>query len=116
MPSHTLPPTRRLRRRGEFQHVFDTGRRSHGRFLTLVGAPGPGPSARLGVVASRKLGGAVIRNRAKRLIREMFRAAVDAGAIDLVVIPKSTLVEAPRPALAQDFESALKRFRVPSKS
>jgi ribonuclease P protein component len=115
MPSHTLPPTRRLRRRGEFQRVFDTGRRSHGRFLILVGAPGPGPSARLGVVASRKLGGAVVRNRAKRLIREMFRRSDDAGPVDLVVIPRTALLDAPGPALEQDFESALKRFRVQSK-
>ncbi|PYR91568.1 MAG: ribonuclease P protein component [Acidobacteria bacterium] len=115
MPSHTLPPARRLRRRGEFQRVFDAGRRSHGRFLTVIAAPGQGPTARLGVVASRKLGGAVVRNRAKRLIREMFRTSSDAGPVDLVVIPKTALLEASRPALEQDFESALKRFRVPSK-
>jgi ribonuclease P protein component len=115
MPSHRLPPARRLRRRVEFQHVFKTGRRSHGRFFTLVGAPGPEPTARLGVVASRKLGGAVIRNRAKRLIREMFRKSDDAGPLDLVVIPKVALLEAPGPALDQDFQSALKRFRVQSK-
>jgi ribonuclease P protein component len=115
MPSHTLPPARRLRRRVEFQHVFNTGRRSHGRFFTLVGAPGPGPTARLGLVASRKLGGAVVRNRAKRLIREMFRRSTDAGPVDLVVIPKVALLEASRPALEQEFQSALKRFRVQSK-
>jgi ribonuclease P protein component len=69
------------------------------------------------VVASRKLGGAVERNRAKRLIREMFRTSNSASAVevDLVVIPKTALLEASRPALEQDFESALKRFRLPSK-
>jgi ribonuclease P protein component len=115
MPSHTLPPARRLRRRGEFQRVFDAGRRSHGRFLTLIVAPGPGPTARLGVVASRKLGGAVVRNRAKRLIREMFRTSNDAGSVDLVVIPKLALLDASKPALQQDFEAAFKRFRVQSR-
>jgi ribonuclease P protein component len=73
--------------------------------------PGPGPRARLGVVASRKLGGAVVRNRAKRLIREIFRTSHDAGPVDLVVIPKIALLEASRSALEQDFESALRRFR-----
>jgi ribonuclease P protein component len=66
-------------------------------------------------VASRKLGGAVVRNRAKRLIREMFRTSKDAGPVDLVVIPKTALLEASRPALEQDFESALRRFRGRSK-
>ena len=57
----------------EFQRVFDAGRRAHGRYLTIIAAPAPGPDSRIGIVASKKLGGAVVRNRAKRLIREMFR-------------------------------------------
>ena len=73
MPSNALPPARRIRRRGEFQRVFDAGRRAHGRYLTIIAAPAPGADSRLGIVASKKLGGAVVRNRAKRLIREMFR-------------------------------------------
>lgn len=94
--------------------MFDVGRRSHGRFLTLVAAQGPGPSSRLGIVASRKLGGAVVRNRAKRVIRELFRARPDAGPVDLIVIPRHALIEAARPALDEDFSLALKRFRLPS--
>ena len=53
MPSHPLPPARRIRRRGEFQHVFEVGRRAHGRFLTVVAAPATGGTSRLGIVASR---------------------------------------------------------------
>jgi RNase P protein component len=41
----------------------------------------------------------------------MFRTSVDAGPLDFVVIPKTTLLEASRPALEQDFELALRRFR-----
>jgi ribonuclease P protein component len=111
MSSHTLPASRRIRRRGEFDRVFKTGRRTHGQFITVVAAAGPGPSTRLGIVASRKLGGAVARNRAKRLIREMFRTRDAGNAIDLVIIPKPAILEAPRRALEQDFESAFRRFR-----
>jgi RNase P protein component len=45
----------------------------------------------------------------------MFRAEGDAGRMDLVVIPKTTMMEASRVALEQDFQSTLRRFRVQSK-
>jgi len=110
MASFAFPPQRRLRRRGEFQRVFDSGRRAHGRYLTIIAAPGEGTDSRLGIVASRKLGGAVVRNRAKRLIRQAFRTQPGAGApLDLVVIPKRPLLDADPEALALDFRQILKR-------
>lgn len=116
MPSNELPPARRLRRRAEFQRVFNTGRRAHGRLLTIIGAPDGGPTARLGIVASRKLGGAVVRNRAKRLIREVFRTEIASGcALDLVVIPKAPLLTASFASLEQDFRSTVKRCEGTSK-
>jgi ribonuclease P protein component len=118
MPSHRLPPARRIRRRVEFQHVFDQGRRIHGRYLTLVAAPNGGSQDRLGIVASKKLGGAVTRNRAKRLIREMFRrqdgeGSPQAGA-DIVVIPRTGMPEVPFAILLKDFETSVRR--VPRRS
>ncbi len=41
--------------------------------MTLVSAPGDSVRARLGIVVTKKLGGAVVRNRWKRVIRETFR-------------------------------------------
>jgi ribonuclease P protein component len=114
MPSLALPPARRLRRRGEFQRVFDTGRRAHGRFFTIIAAPGETAGARLGIVASRKLGGAVARNRAKRLIRNVFRTSMTdpSARVDLVVLPKGTIFEADASGLLQDFTATLKRCGV----
>jgi ribonuclease P protein component len=110
--SQRFPKNRRVRRRGEFQQVFDRGRRVHGKFVTVLLLPNNLPASRLGIVASRKLGGAVARNRAKRLIREMFRQHVRAGSgpgFDAVVIPRRELLDAPFPSLIHDFTSLWRR-------
>ncbi len=83
---------RRIRKRREFLRVQRTGRPVRTAHFVLLVAPREqdGPS-RLGVVTTRKLGGAVVRNRIKRLCRESFRlqpALVPAG-VDLVVIARS---------------------------
>jgi ribonuclease P protein component len=114
MPSqpHRFTKAQRLRRKGEFQQVFDSGVRLSSRYFTLLFTAAPGRSARLGVVASRKLGDAVRRNRAKRLIREVFRRnrsiAGDTG-VDLVVIPRRELFTARFEDLDHEFRAACRR-------
>lgn len=110
MPSHGFSKAQRVRRRGEFQKVFDTGSRVSSRYFTLVLAPRASPPPRLGIVASRKLGDAVRRNRAKRLIRELFRHLEPTPAsVDVVVIPRRELFDAPFTDLERDFRSAFRR-------
>ena len=103
----------RVRRRADYTRVFDTGTRVHGRFFTLVMAAGPpaGP-ARLGIVASRKFGDAVRRNRAKRLIREVFRRNIPVSGrqgVDIVVIPRRELLDASFDSLEADFLATFQR-------
>ena len=113
MPSNALPPARRIRRRGEFQRVFDAGRRAHGRHLTIIAAPAPGPDSRIGIVASKKLGGAVVRNRAKRLIREVFRTqSGPERASDLVIIPKASALQVEAAEVVNDYKTTLRRLGV----
>ena len=111
VPSNTLPPARRIRRRAEFQRVFDAGRRAHGRYLTVIAAPAAGPDSRIGIVASKKLGGAVVRNRAKRLIREMFRTSVGPERpCDLVIIPKPSALQVKVAEVVSDYSTTLRRL------
>jgi ribonuclease P protein component len=116
---HGFGKAQRVRQKAEFQHVFDTGFRISSRFFTLIVGSGPGPSARLGIVASKKLGDAVRRNRAKRLIREVFRLNQPLGGgerVDLVVIPRRELLDATFAEIDRDFRSAWRRVaaRLPS--
>ncbi|HXT68589.1 MAG TPA: ribonuclease P protein component [Vicinamibacterales bacterium] len=113
--SHRFGRAARLRSRVEFTAVQSGGRRAPGKFLTLLGRPNSLGRDRLGIIASKRVGGAVARNRAKRRVRELFRRDTSrpAGAadLDLVVIVRSELVDAPFDAIAADFRAALKKLR-----
>jgi ribonuclease P protein component len=58
-------PSERIRRRAEFQGVYERGIRIRGRYSTTFFLPNNSGSGRLGIAATKKLGGAVPRNRAK---------------------------------------------------
>jgi len=87
-------PSEHIRRRAEFQRVYEHGVRANGRYLTVFLLARGHPEGRLGIAATRKLGGAVERNRAKRLIREVFRRNKIAPGFDVVVVPKREVLDA----------------------
>lgn len=115
MASETFPPAARLRARVEFQAVQQHGRRVTSRYFTVLARPNARDRDRLGIVASRRVGGAVERNRAKRRLRDVFRRQgaerSDARPMDFVVIAKPDLVTAPAGAVWAEFQSALSKLR-----
>lgn len=70
------------------------------------------PQPQRAVVASRKVGGAVARNRAKRRLREAIRAACVPADIDLVVVARTTALSAPMPQLVAEVSDLVGRARV----
>ena len=86
----SYPKAARLRRRREFLSLQRAGRRRHTPHLVVIQQPGRTSTTRFGVTASTRIGNAVVRNRVKRLMREVFRhhRAALASPIDLVVIAK----------------------------
>ena len=81
----------------------------HGRYSTVFVFANRLPIGRLGIAATKKLGGAVERNRAKRLIREVFRRNKRAPGFDVVVVPKRELFGASLTTLETEFRLILER-------
>ena len=89
----------RLSRSSDFQRIYRQGSSTASRFLVLYYFKRPAAAGeetpRLGLSVSKKLGGAVVRNRIKRLLREAFRAMQEqlAEDYDYVLIARPSLNE-----------------------
>ena len=102
-------PDERIKNRAQFQQIYQKGARVHSRYSTLFVLANQLSFGRLGIAATKKLGGAVDRNRAKRLIREVFRRNKVAPGFDVVVIPKRELLDASLTALEADYRTTIER-------
>ncbi len=86
--SERLIPAQKLRRRVDYQRCYQTGRRQHGSVMTLHSIPNQLDHPRLGVTTTRKVGGAVVRQKLRRRVREIYRRWAERErlpAVDLVV-------------------------------
>jgi ribonuclease P protein component len=99
----------RVRRRPEYEAIYEQGRRQSGRLMTVFLQPNGLDRSRLGIAATRKFGPAVARNRAKRLVREAFRRNRPPAGLDIVVIPRREMLEADYAHVEADLLSILAR-------
>ena len=106
-------PRRRLRSAREFDVVFRRGRRLPGRLFLMVVAENRLRCDRLGLAVSRRVGGAVERNRARRLLRESFRGLprVVSSGIDIVVVPQKDIVTSSQAEVDRELGARLARVR-----
>ncbi len=111
-----LPRSERLRRRIEFQRAYEHGIRASGRFMVVFvwtrGEGGP-VGRRLGVTASRRIGNAVVRARAKRRLRELVRLDERGFAgrdVDVVINARRGCADAPWDELQRDYRRCVEKL------
>lgn len=110
-PPFGLPRSARLLTRREFERVSRGAPSASTAHFKVVRGRGPGGGARLGLIVPGKVGGAVERNRVKRLVREWFRRARPGlpRELDLLVIARPGADRLELAALAGELEAALRR-------
>ena len=90
MSHHAFPKALRLLRRDDFDRVFARKCSVADGRLVMYGFGNGSDCSRIGLVVSKKIGGAVVRNRWKRLLREAFRLTRNdlPVGMDYVVLPR----------------------------
>jgi ribonuclease P protein component len=102
-----------LRARRQFLEIYAKGRRVSSSSITLFALPGTHECCRLGITVTRKVGGAVVRNRVKRVLRDVFRrhrTELRPG-LDLVINAHRSITERTTSEIEQDFLRGVARLQ-----
>lgn len=119
MSKPNAPPAR-LKRRAAFLRVAASGRKAatHGLVLQALPREGREP-ARVGFTVTKRVGGAVVRNRTRRRLKEAVRLELNAHpleGVDLVLIGREATRSRPFASLREDFRRALRRVGIAAQS
>ena len=92
----------------EFRRVLDCGRRRRTPIgsIYVLGSPTAAGPSRLGLIVSRRIGGAVVRNRAKRRLRAAFAAAWSEPGFDVIVRADPAALTLPFQELENSLQAA----------
>ena len=102
----------RLRRRQDFASAYRRGRAQGSALLVIRINPNGGGVTRWGFVAGKVVGGAVVRNRVKRRLREAARSLDVTGGLDIVVGARKPAAEANYAQLRDAMVALLTRHKV----
>lgn len=107
-----FPRSCRLTTRRQFLTVYAEGRRVASKSFTFFGLPNSAGTCRLGITVTRKVGGAVRRNRIKRRLRDVFRRnrVHLAAHIDLVVNAHAAIDVGDADAIETEFLRTFRRL------
>ena len=107
-----LRPRERLTTGAEYRRVFRRGARVDSALFLLVAAENRNGHHRLGLAAGRRVGGAVQRNRARRLLRESFRKNKHegTGTLDLVLVAKQEILSRSQGEVEREYRDCLRRL------
>jgi ribonuclease P protein component len=110
--AESLAPRERIRKKKDFLVLYKKGYRYKGKYFNLIGLSNALPYSRVGVVASRKVGNAVARNKAKRWMRELFRRnkGLLGSSVDLLIVASPAVREAAWTELEEQYLQAVGKF------
>ncbi|MCK5862473.1 MAG: ribonuclease P protein component [Candidatus Hydrogenedentes bacterium] len=106
-----MPHVARITEKSEYQRVFSRGEKLWGRLFVCYVLVEATTECRMGPVVSRKVGGAVIRNRVKRHVREFFRMNRHrlTPGLQLVVVARAACAAQSGHVCARELERMLGR-------
>jgi ribonuclease P protein component len=111
---YSLKKKQLLRKNKNYQFVYRVGKSYANRMIVLYVLKNSSRTTRIGFVTGKRLGGAVVRNRVKRLFKEAYRLnqAKLALGCDLVVIGRVPVVGQSQTAVTQSFMNLCRKAKV----